>query len=441
MSKISTLTSFIKNYKEGISMKSFLRFLVILIVLSSTMIFAQHDDSHGTDEAVESGKPQIHLHEKSGGIARHEALGMNPFMLDPTDIFYNSAYASHYDNFFWGDIGATGHTDEESVGQFAGLNFNVNRHATLGIMVFREDFHGGGLGSLHHSNELIEEFNHSNLIHGADVITLDNNVQLLSSFKFTRTFTMGFGFSLARSGKTVPTDNDPDTDDNVSSSALLFGFNMGMLVDFNRTTTLDFGFDFSMLSANSESNNDKGELSAMNISVTTRMLMHMNKKLVLVPRVDFVMRNGEMKDEDHKENLPDHMYFAMGFGANYVVDNFLLVGGLSLGYTLEETTIEDVDTKNSWEELVFPKWNIGIEWYATDWLKPRFGYIASSKEHTDNGLSNTMYDTEGFVMGIGLKFDNFNFDATVHDEILRQGFNLIGGGKATLAHLSMSYAF
>ena len=46
----------------------------------------------------------------------------------------------------------------------------------------------------------------------------------------------------------------------------------------------------------------------------------------------------------------------------------------------------------------------------------------------------------GATVGVGFRLGSFSLDATVNEDVLRQGLANIGGNGPTLAYLSASYA-
>jgi len=58
-----------------------------------------------------------------------------------------------------------------------------------------------------------------------------------------------------------------------------------------------------------------------------------------------------------------------------------------------------------------------------------------------NELIRTGFGKCDVRLGVGFRFGGYNLDATVNDDALRQEFNLVGGGVASFAYLSASYAF
>ena len=98
---------------------------------------------------------------------------------------------------------------------------------------------------------------------------------------------------------------------------------------------------------------------------------------------------------------------------------------------------------------MFPVRNLGVEWKMNDWFVARLGYVASTgtqtAEVTNNGVTSENISTiflpaPGATVGVGFRLGSFSLDATVNEDVLRQGLANIGGSGPTLAYLSASYA-
>ena len=109
----------------------FLVFVLALCVMSTS--FAQKTDKM----------------EKTGGYARILGMGNNPYIIDPFYVTVNPAWGAYYDHFLFGDLGSTaGAFAAGGVGQFASVNFRVNKDFTLGALLTRNDFNGFGIARL-----------------------------------------------------------------------------------------------------------------------------------------------------------------------------------------------------------------------------------------------------------------------------------------------------
>ena len=143
-----------------------------------------------------------------------------------------------------------------------------------------------------------------------------------------------------------------------------------------------------------------------------------------------------------------------GFGINYIVGDFLLAGGPAFATTTVTTpAIPNGNPELKTSTMIFPMWNLGLEWKMNDWLMGRLGYVGNTNKVTSessNGATppavnenvTTGFAPYGATLGLGFRLGNFSLDGTVNVEVLRQGLNNIGGGygQATFAYMSASYA-
>ena len=88
-----------------------------------------------------------------------------------------------------------------------------------------------------------------------------------------------------------------------------------------------------------------------------------------------------------------------------------------------------------------------------DWLYGRIGYIAitgkATNETTTPGSTTEVSEfvasffgpsQRGATLGVGFRFGGFSLDATINEDVLRQGFNIVGGGEPTFVLVTTSYA-
>ena len=63
-------------------------------------------------------------YKQTGGFARLQGMGNNPYVIDPYVSTVNPAWAGYYPNFLFGDLGSsTGAFASGGVGQFISANF------------------------------------------------------------------------------------------------------------------------------------------------------------------------------------------------------------------------------------------------------------------------------------------------------------------------------
>jgi hypothetical protein len=383
-----------------------------------------------------------------GGYARLYSLGSNPFVVDPDNIKFNPAYSSTYSNFVWGDIGSNAYAEDNGYGQFFGVNYSASKELTLGLLLTRNDFGSSNSIAGLDSRQLVSTVN--NILYSSSVpdqlVPLNNNLEVLGSYK-SGNYAFGFGVSYASSSREFTPDSG---NAGTTGSASQFGVNLGLIGKVSPTFEFDFAVSMILPSASYESQNLNIDASNMYIGATARGMIELSKKFSLVPTADFFMSSGSIDVDTSSNDLPSQMGFGVGLGLQYKVENLLLVGGPSFFYDseTEESTPGSPELTSS--SLTFPAWNFGAEWTFNDWLLGRLGYVTSTSSATEetpaslntvNEYSETRFGEGDFRLGIGLRFGGFNLDATVNDDVLRHGFNLIGGGVRTFAYLSASYAF
>ncbi len=380
-----------------------------------------------------------------GGYARLFSMGDNPFIIDPDNIKSNPAYSSIYSNFLWGDIGSNNGNATDGDGQFAGFNYALNKDFTLGALLTRNDFmSSSSIGSLDPGG-LVNQINTN--VTGADVVPLNNNFEILSSYRFGN-YVIGLGVSYA----STKNDFTPATGTGNKNSAMQLGANLGFVAELSTSFKFDVDFAFLMPSATYEpGTGDKVEASNTFMAANARAFLKLSNKFTLVPIVGFYNGSGKVDVGSQSTDLPSMMGLSAGVGLTYQVENLIISGGPSFAY--QSTTIASVtgtspELKDS--RLTFPGWNLGAEWYFTNWLIGRLGYVATTYSQTNQSFassttvdenSRTGFDNGDVRLGVGFRFGGFNLDATVNDDVLRQGLNLIGGGTRTFAYLSASYGF
>jgi len=378
-----------------------------------------------------------------GGYARLYSMGSNPYVVDPDNIKTNPTYASTYSNFVWGDIGSYAYAEDSGYGQFFGVNYGVSKELTLGLLLTRNDFmSSSSIAKLDPGNVvgLVNDIFYANA-----VVPLNNNLELLGSYK-SGNYAFGFGVSYASSSR----EFTPDTGSTgTTGSASQIGVNLGLMGKVSPTFEFDFAVALIMPTASYESQALNVDASNMYIGANARGILELSKKFSLVPTVDFYMGSGSV-DVDSSIDLPSQMGFGFGLGLQYKVENLLLVGGPSFFYDSETRPSNAFTPELTSSSFTFPGWNFGAEWAFNDWLIGRLGYVARTYSssyqtpasvNTVNEYSETGYDGGDFRLGVAFRFGGFNLDATVNDDVLRHGFNLVGGGVRTFAYLSASYAF
>ncbi|MDO8548930.1 MAG: hypothetical protein Q7S39_02105 [Ignavibacteria bacterium] len=404
-------------------------------------------------------------YEQTGGFARLRGMGNNPYVVDPSVMTVNPGWAGFYHNFLFGDLGFTaGAFQPGGVGQFVAANFHVGGGLALGGMLVRNDFLGFGIGSLDPAG-LVGLINSYLSVTTPPfplpptgsptyVVGLNNNLELMGSFKSGNT---AFGLGVAYASTT--NEFAPDTGNGAIGSASQLGFNAGIVTKLTGSFLLDLGASLILPSTDFEpAVGQKTEFSQTIILVNARIFWQYSSKLEFVPAFAFVTASGtadlgtpSSTGTATSTDLPSLTLIAVGIGMNYEVGDFLLAGGPGFA-TISSTTPEvaNVMPELSTSAFVFPIWNLGVEWNMNDWFVARFGYVASTQSVTtetqasttavNEGIVTNFFGPQGATVGVGFRLGNFSLDATVNEDVLRQGLNNIGGGGPTFAYLSLSYA-
>lgn len=379
-----------------------------------------------------------------GGFARLYSMGDNPYIVDPDNIRNNPAYSSVYSNFLWGDIGSSVADPESGSGQFAGFNYSINNDFTLGILLTRNDFGSSSIGSLDPTNT-VGLVNSEDA--GANIVPMDNNTEILGAYSFGN-YVLGLGLSYAA------TTNDfrPASGTEDQNSASQFGVNLGLIGNLSSDFKFDAAFTLLLPTATYEpAVGDKIEASNTLILANARGFWKLNNKISFVPDVVFYNATGSFDIGAQSVDLPSSTGIRIGVGFTYRYENLLISGGPAFAYeTMTFPAIADAQPELEDSRTTFPSWNLGAEWYFTDWLVGRAGYVASTfsttfqdpaSATTVNEFRTTSFGRGDVRLGVGFRFGGFSLDATVNDDALREGFNLIGGGTQSFAYLSASFAF
>lgn len=415
--------------------------IVVLALCLVPMSFAQK-----TDKIV-----------KTGGYARILGMGNNPYIVDPFYVTVNPAWGAYYDHFLFGDLGSTaGAFAAGGVGQFASANFRLNPDFTLGVLLTRNDFSGAGIAGLDPDGIV-------GLVTGTT--PLNNNIEVLGTIMMGNT-AIGFGVAYA----STKNETTPPTGGATSSSAMQLGFNLGMITKLTSSAKLDIGASLMLPSATREQPNTGTTVNNEDVSETiilanARMFLDLSQKVTLVPVVNFFLTSGTQERRDPADatksasgDLAARTALLVGFGINYKVGDFLLAGGPAFAFLKAKQDSDKFSSvQNTTTITTFPVWNLGIEWNMNDWFVARLGYIATTlKTSTEVGKTNItetiatsfpglagIRNFNGATVGVGFRLGSFSLDATVNEDVLRQGLNNLGGNgpaAATFAYLSASYA-
>ncbi len=390
--------------------------------------------------------------ERTGGYARLQGLGANPYIEDPYTITVNPAYASVYYDFIWGDLGSTVTAfGNDGAGQFAGFNFKVSDGLVIGGLLSRADFNGLSISSVKPCSLLVSQIN--SVMGSGTVIAPGNNLEALASLNLGK-FNIGLGVSYASSSK----EYTPGTGGgSTEASASQIGFNVGVLTNTS-LLKLDAGISLLLPSASYKpATGSETKFSQTILQAQARLFYKMSSKVALVPSVTFLTGSGSADlpsgTGTKSSDLPSQMLIGVGVGINYQIGDVLIAGGPMFARASQTTPeVENASPELTSSYTLFPIWNLGLEWKIADWLVGRLGYVAVNGSTTTESSNATdykkideyvqsFYGVNKATVGLGFKVGKLSIDATVNDDVLRQGLANIGGNGATFAYLSVSYGF
>lgn len=398
--------------------------------------------------------------KKTGGLARLTGMGGNPYVIDPFFNTVNPAWNGVYNNFVLGDLGSVSGSPFSAGGngQYISGSFQIGKQWTLGGLLARNDFNGMSIALLDPgtNNSLglpyLGVVSTVNGIAGqGSVVPLDNNVEAIGTYSFGNSI-LGLGLAYA----STTNDVTPPTIGSSEGSASQLGFNLGVISDVTNTLKLDIGFSMAFPSASFKIDSlNETNASQTLILVNGRAFWDLNSHLQLVPIIAFSSASGTIDSggtSTSSIDMPSYTWFAFGVGLNYQVGDFLLAGGATFSTaSLTVPSVAQVSPELAYGATTFPIWNIGAEWNMLEWFVARLGYVAftgnSSIEYPNTATTSTEFVTtffapsqRGATVGVGFRFGTFSLDATVNEDVLRQGLNTIGGGGPTFAYITTSYA-
>jgi len=445
---------------------------------------------------------------KNGGIARQIAMGgsqagsgliLNPFIMnDPALMLLNPAYQAMYKDYAWMNIGGgtlTGlTTGNNGYGQQnAGVAFALDREWTLGAIFSYDPSAASAVAGLIAGGTVVPGFPALPSIAQRipqSIPSILNVWELVVAYDMG-SVDLGFGFmygtSHADSKSTVPA---PATSTDNEASASMFGFRAGANIDLGGGNSFDLSGALRLDKATDNLKNNPvvaglgGEYSASGteIQVSARGKFKMSNKVNFVPYGLFATLSAEPKEDAPPNTVTattasekvTALAYAFGVGGEYRTPAFYMAGGLSLQSARAELEFNTggatpTTAKNTVTYFALPVFNVGGEWWFTDWLAGRGGYyralakIKTEAESSTGGVAGPTTETsasfphsflligginqfthDGLVtLGLGFRFGGFALDATVSEEALRRGLGLIGSQDNinTFGYLTASYNF
>lgn len=395
------------------------------------------------------------------GTARYEALGFNPFITDAAiDLNRNPAWGTKYINYAFGDLGrySSQNGNKDSTyslrDQYLGFNLRTGREWALGLVLNKAEgqIFGGGIRAAYEV-----------LGNKAPIVPF----KALIAYNTSSKVTIGLSPYVAYWNEETTAPNRT-----VDRSTKVYGGTFGVLAYQSSgwtegTVGLKFnGYKVDSTVGTTTSNFESSGGLELNASYRGWYRVK-NSSVNIVPYVNFGMFNWEPTRTPAIATTDDMNSWNIigGIGINIpITENGMFAGGMSGGYSSSSTTLttnpisdNGVTTYEAKTEgVVFPQFNLGVEWNLTDWLIGRFGYSRSIQDrkltitYTDTTAITTEQSKESFAsnpdqtmtIGLGWEFGNFSLDGLIGERFFQIGPNIFSGKENDMyGVISMSYNF
>lgn len=455
--------------------------LAILLVVVCSMVFAQ---------------------AKPGGVARELALGgsnpganlvVNPFVFDdPVMTLINPAFVGNYRDYVWMNVagGAINNfnaaADDGYGRQNAGVNFGLGKELTVGA-VLSYDPSGVGLlrpGLNNFINAVGARAPNPAGIGAPGAVEV---FELVGGYKLSG---LSLGFAVMYGWTNSDFKSGTTTNGQVSEAILsgsVLGLRAGALVDLSGGNYFEGSAAFRMDKVKDKltvagTGNGTGQsnysVGATEIVLNARGKLKLSNRFSFVPYAAFATASGEPKEDDILAGATATTLsvkntttgISIGVGGELRTSTFYMAGGVAFASakTKTETTPGGAvpgTTTATTSTTAFPVFNLGTEWWFTDWFAGRMGYyraFGSAGTKNEPPAPGVTTETNVFAgnsfcnfavgsfandnlvtLGVALKFGGFALDATVSEEALRRGLGLLGAqdNMNTFGYVTLSYCF
>lgn len=446
---------------------------------------------------------------KPGGLGRQIAMGgalsgrnavFNPFIFqDPAWMLINPAYQRMYRDYVWLNVaggGVTGANGGENVsgGQFGGLSVGFGKEWTFGaILSYDPSFANSLLGAGGVLNSYVNTARPGRLnpaSTGVPTGTLPpvDVFEALAAYQ-SGDLTLGFGFLYGWTNKDYKsTPAAPASSTDAALRAHVFGLRAGLILDLGSGSAVEGSaaarFDgatdtYTISGTGAGTGTSEYTASATEIQASLRGRFRMSNKVNFIPygafsTISATPKEGSILSGQVASTLTSKtsvLSFALGAGAEYSTRTIYLAGGLSLASVKAKTETNpggagSGTTTSSSTISGFPVFNLGGEWWWTEWLAGRAGYyrafgnrnVKTEPPTGGTAIEGNLFSPSSVVgisgygpiadnslvtLGLGLKFAGFALDATVSEEALRRGLGLLGSGDNinTFGYINISYCF
>jgi hypothetical protein len=367
----------------------------------------------------------------------------NPYLIDTYSYTVNPAYAERFRDAVFVNVGVPGAQVTQPFTNFGGQSFgaifSISPRVTVGGMLALES--NAGITAL--NTDVASALASFGLITfggwtggifppGAvqGIPLRGRNTAYLSTSYNTGGVVLGAGVSYVSSILSpIVTAPIQQPQGQPTANLTQIGFNAGVLVTTSTASALDIGATLLLPRVTfpiSGSTTGTRALSATVLGLNARYIARLSKNFWLIPMANFYSISADPV-------VGNSTAFDAGIGMNYQVNNLLFVGGVGVS----ATSGGNLGPLPISSELVLPRFNLGVEYLATNWLRLRAGYNHTTANRTIGATSATpearytIYNNYGLVnggvtLGFGLLFGGFTLDLTTDTEAIRRGLGGFG---------------
>lgn len=370
---------------------------------------------------------------------RRTSLGGNMLIGDRDDVFVypQLMVKKKYNRTLSMDFGA-----DAGVGN-ALLIAGPNKKSAIGVALHRSDsILALGGGSYNGSPEFGMTGNNiaPALYQDGSVTTPLNIADLMYAMKMGKN-KLGFRLGLVGQGNSETADGDHVSGESVFGLRLSAGYSMGKKGDFV--------FDFSMLNGSKTAGKDTdvvGDASFMNVHVGGRYFLSQKKgfKLGTLFDINYASLGNTNYPQMGDDTASSNNIFGLqaGFGPVYKgkvnEKAYTVAFHAHFGFrTVSEEPNDQVDDDEaSSSNIMFPGFNMAMEYQVLSWLAFRSGanysYVISDSRTTTPGGDEAVASTSGeagfgWNAGLGFLMDGFRIDGTLSHGVLTGGPQFLGG--------------
>ncbi|NTW99113.1 MAG: hypothetical protein HGB35_04140 [Geobacteraceae bacterium] len=447
---------------------------LLLLVVAFIMV-ARFGYAAETEAAKVNEEGQSDQRKMAGGFAREQALGgtesvngvydFNPFLKNDAYMLVNPAYVNIYKNYVWGNFDDTQSGPYSRT--FAGANFAIDAvdGLTLGLLVNTKDAEAVTYSNLIDAGFRSAISGVSGASHSNFPI-INNTLSFLAGYQINPNLGVGVQVYLGSASNKTETPFSPTATMTMESKISVFGVDLGGVYDNNSGLKVDLAGKLRFNSAsdkaeitnlvNSETKLDGGT----EIEINGRAFIELSQKVDLVPVAQFYHLNWKPSispSATDPVNRPYQGYestwnaFAIGAGLNVNLNKALIVGGVRFAQYTDEVKITNVsrtpgvDATNKYTTTALPIINLGVEYYALDWLTLRLGYgkaIYNYEQKVENSSASSSATTtitsrgnvygnadngDNVTAGVGFHFGSFNMDVALSNTFLTSGPYILSG--------------